>query len=129
MAWRPTSWVVEGELDNTTQGWTIGWIRLEGRKEPLTLKLLGNCHPDLAGWKFRIVRTEPCPDQEGEPDFSGIATDQSGMIGDITAGWSYTIASIITRAASAKMCAVPPALAYHSQWSLRLLLQSFMDCL
>ncbi len=59
MAWRPTEWVLEGELDNTTQGWTIGWIRLQDRDEPLRLKLAGNCHPDLAGWKFRIVRTEP----------------------------------------------------------------------
>lgn len=85
MAWRPTSRVVEGELDNTTLGWTIGWIRLQGRKEPLKLKLVGNCHPDLAGWKFRIVRSEPCPEQGDDPDFSGIATDQSGMIGDVTA--------------------------------------------
>lgn len=26
MAWRPSDWVIEGELDNTTQGWTTGWI-------------------------------------------------------------------------------------------------------
>ncbi len=86
MAWRPTSWVLDGELDNTTPGWTIGWIRLEGRDEPLRLKLAGNCHPDLAGWKFRIVRSSRCPDREGLPDYSRIATDQSGMIGDVTAG-------------------------------------------
>ena len=85
MAWRPTDWVLEGELDNTTLGWTTGWIRLEGRAEPLKLKLAGNCHPDLAGWKFRIVRTEPIPDGVEPTDYSGIATDQSGTIGDVTA--------------------------------------------
>lgn len=85
MAWRPTDWVLEGELDNTTLGWTIGWVRLLDRDEPLRLKLAGNCHPDLAGWKFRIVRTEPSPNQFEPPDYSGIATDQSGTVGDITA--------------------------------------------
>jgi hypothetical protein len=85
MAWRPSDWVLEGELDNTTPGWTTGWIRLEGKADPLTLKLAGNCHPDLAGWKFRIVRTEPSPDRVEPLDYSGIATDQSGTIGDVTA--------------------------------------------
>ncbi len=85
MAWRPTNCVLEGELDNTTLGWTTGWIRLEGRDEPLKLKLAGNCHPDLAGWKFRIVRTEPSPDRDEPMDYSEIATDQSGTIGDVTA--------------------------------------------
>jgi hypothetical protein len=85
MAWRPTSWVIDGELDNTVQGWTIGWIGLEGRAEPLKLKLAGNCHPDLAGWKFRIVRTEPSLDRDEPLDYAGIATDQSGTIGDVTA--------------------------------------------
>lgn len=85
MAWRPTSFVIDGELDNTTRGWTIGWIRLEGRDEPLRLKLAGNCHPDLAGWKFRIVRSEPCPDRDATDDVANMATDQSGLIGDMTA--------------------------------------------
>ncbi|KAA1257984.1 hypothetical protein LF1_04750 [Rubripirellula obstinata] len=85
MAWRPTDWVVEGELDNTTMNWTIGWVRLRDRDEPLQLKLLGNPYPDLAGWKFRIVRPDPIPDWVGEPNYEGIATDQSGTIGDVTA--------------------------------------------
>lgn len=85
MAWRPTEWVLEGELDNTTRGWTIGWIRLQGFDEPLRLKLVGNCHPDLAGWKFRIVRTSPSAEPPETPDCDGIATDQSGTIGDVTA--------------------------------------------
>lgn len=85
MAWRPSDWVLEGELDNTMPGWTIGWVRLQGREEPLRLKLAGNCHPDLAGWRFRIVRIDPIPDWADAPDYEGIATDQSGTIGDVTA--------------------------------------------
>ncbi len=60
MAWRPGAWVLDGELDNTTLRWTTGWIRLQGRDEPLRLKLAGNCHPDLAGWKIKVIRTRRC---------------------------------------------------------------------
>ena len=86
MAWRPSDWVTAGEVDNTTRGWTVGWIKIEGRDQPLQLKLAGNCHPDLAGWKFRIVRTESIP-QWAKPlcHLDSIATDQSGHVGDITA--------------------------------------------
>ena len=85
MAWRPSEWVLEGELDNTQRGWTIGWVQIQGRDEPLKLKLAGNCHPDLAGWKFRIVRIDPIPDWAEDLQLDGIATDQSGTIGDVTA--------------------------------------------
>ena len=86
MAWRPSEWVTAGEIDNTTLGWTVGWIKIGGREEPLRLKLVGNCHPDLAGWKFKVVRTEPIPDW-AEPlcHLDSIATDQSGHVGDVTA--------------------------------------------
>ncbi len=85
MAWRPSDWVIGGELDNTTPGWTIGSVQIQGRDKPLQLKLAGNCHPDLAGWKFRIVRLDSIPAWVGEPKVSGLRTDQSGTIGDVTA--------------------------------------------
>ncbi|KAA1258207.1 hypothetical protein LF1_07230 [Rubripirellula obstinata] len=88
MAWRPTHLMQSGELDNTTPGWTIGWLKLDGFESPLQLKLAGNCHPDLAGWKFRIHRIEPeliDEDDDHNPDYSGIKLDQSGHVGDITA--------------------------------------------
>ncbi|MDB2687160.1 hypothetical protein N9Y42_08090 [Mariniblastus sp.] len=86
MAWRPSEWVTDGEIDNTTLGWTVGWVKIQGRDDPLRLKLAGNCHPDLAGWKFKIVRTDPIPDW-AEPLIllDQIATDQSGHVGDVTA--------------------------------------------
>lgn len=92
MAWRPNHLVQAGELDNTQRGWTIGWLQLDGFADRLQLKLAGNCHPDLAGWKFRIHRIEPelpsdkSQDEEDAPvDYSGISLDQSGHVGDITA--------------------------------------------
>ena len=88
MAWRPERLVKAGELDNTTLGWTIGWLELEGVDGRLQLKLAGNCHPDLAGWKFRIHRLKPelpLADDEERADYTGISLDQSGHVGDITA--------------------------------------------
>ena len=86
MAWRPSDWVLEGELDNTILGWTTGWLKIEGVEKPLQLKLAGNCHPDLAGWKFKIVRTEPIPNwTEPLNHAESIAVNQSGIVGDITA--------------------------------------------
>ena len=86
MAWRPERFVQAGELDNTNFGWTIGWLELEGIDQRLQLKLSGNCHPDLAGWRFRIDRVEPeLPEVDPSPDYSGISFDQSGHVGDITA--------------------------------------------
>ena len=86
MAWRPERLVKAGELDNTTLGWTVGWLELDGIDQRLQLKLAGNCHPDLAGWKFRIHRVEPeLPEVDASPDYSDISLDQSGHVGDITA--------------------------------------------
>lgn len=89
MAWRPDHLVQAGELDNTQSGWTVGWLELDGFPDRLQLKLAGNCHPDLAGWKFRINRIDPAlsKDHDGEapPSYDGISLDQSGQVGDITA--------------------------------------------
>ncbi len=85
MAWRPTSLVLGGELDNTYRGRVTGWIELEGREQPLRLDLNGNCHPDLAGWRFQIERLEPVPEWEERSTLEGISTQQTGRVGDITA--------------------------------------------
>ncbi|WP_153559363.1 hypothetical protein [Roseimaritima sediminicola] len=92
MAWRPERLLQTGELDNTQRGWTIGWLQLDSFRDPLQLKLAGNCHPDLAGWKFRIHRVEPeLPDEKSRSDedapfdYSSINLNQSGHVGDITA--------------------------------------------
>ncbi len=89
MAWRPEKLVQAGELDNTQLGWTVGWLELDGLADRLQLKLVGNCHPDVAGWKFRIKRALPELEQDFDgddpPDCACINIDQSGHVGDITA--------------------------------------------
>lgn len=89
MAWRIEHLVLAGELDNTQLGWTFGWLDLKRISQRLKLKLAGNCHPDLAGWKFRIKRIEPELeknfDGEETPNYVTISPDQSGNVGDITA--------------------------------------------
>jgi hypothetical protein len=85
MAWRITESVVEGELDNTVKGRVTGWLRLAGRDELVRLELRGNCRPDLAGWRFRIVRLEPVPVWAEPVDLDRFATEQIGEAGDILA--------------------------------------------
>ncbi len=71
MAWRPERLAKSGELDNTTLAWTVGWLELDGVDQRMQLKLVGNCHAGLAGWKFRIYRVEPELPQDGaSPDDS-----------------------------------------------------------
>ena len=86
MAWRIEQLVIAGELDNTQLGWTVGWLELKGISERLQLKLAGNCHSDLAGWRFRIKRIEPELDKdyygEDPPNYETIGRDQSGHVGD-----------------------------------------------
>lgn len=98
MAWRPDRLVIAGELDNTQFGWTLGWLELSGFDSRLQLKLAGNCHPDLAGWKFLIHRIAPeLPQDDYDDDDDDVDDDnqsqvrciihhdQSGHVGDITA--------------------------------------------
>lgn len=80
MAWRIEGSVVWGEIDNRKRGSVEGRVWLAGRSDPLVLRLAGNCHGDLAGW--RLVFSNPAP----KPD-SGLTldSDQRGVVGDITA--------------------------------------------
>ena len=85
MAWRISDLVLDGEIDNTRKGRVVGWLRLSDRTELLRLQLRGDCHPDLAGWRFRVVRVDPVPKWAEEKNADGLSTDQSGEAGDITA--------------------------------------------
>lgn len=85
MALRIAHLVVEGEIDNTVKGCVTGWIRLRDRVELLRLDLRGDCHPDLAGWRFRIQRLRDVPKWAEPVDASGLTNGQVGQAGDITA--------------------------------------------
>ena len=81
MAWRVDEAVEHGLIDNTVEGLTTGKIWLAGRDEPLILSLNGDCWRDLAGTVLEFENPNPrvCPEA------SELDTEQTGIIGDITA--------------------------------------------
>jgi hypothetical protein len=88
MAWRLQDLVVEGELDNSTRGLVKGWIQFSDRPDRVLLFLKGNCHPDLAGWRFKIVRRRNVPSWAEPADSTPLTAEQLGHAGDITANQS-----------------------------------------
>jgi len=81
MAWRVDEAVEHGLIDNTVEGITTGKIWLAGRDEPLILSLDGDCWRDLAGTILEFENPNPrvCPEAVA------LDTEQTGVVGDITA--------------------------------------------
>jgi hypothetical protein len=81
MAWRVEEAVEHGMIDNTVEGITTGKIWLAGRDEPLILSLNGDCWRDLAGTVLEFENPNPrvCPEARE------LDTEQTGVIGDVTA--------------------------------------------
>ena len=88
MAFRPTRFLIEGELDNTHPGKVTGWMKFAGLKEKMTFDLEGNFHRDIRGAKIHFTGDayEDQADVDSEGYFEGFALHQTGKVGDITAG-------------------------------------------
>ena len=86
MAWRPTQYLLEGELDNTTPGRVTGWMRFTGLKDKVTFDLEGNFHRDIRGAKIGFRRTDSERNGNSGSCMDGFAPHQTGQVGDITAG-------------------------------------------
>ena len=88
MAWRPTEYLIEGELDNTCPNKVTGWMKFAGLKEKVTFELEGNFHRDIRGAKICFTGDAYEGDfpEYAEKYMEGIALTQSGKAGDITAG-------------------------------------------
>jgi len=86
MAWRPTRFLKEGELDNTVPGKVTGWMTFAGMREKVTLNLAGDFHRDIRGAKIRFKGEGQDDDVEAASYMDGIAGKQTGQVGDITAG-------------------------------------------
>ena len=88
MAWRPTQYLIEGELDNTAPGKVTGWMKFAGIKEKVTFHLEGNFHRDIRGAKIHFTGDayEDSLDIDSDGYFDGFARHQTGNAGDITAG-------------------------------------------
>lgn len=90
MAWRLDEAVEHGLIDNTVAGTTTGKIWLVGRDEPLILYLNGDCWRDLAGTVLEFENPEP----EADADAVSLDTEQTGIIGDMTASRKARIPTI-----------------------------------
>jgi hypothetical protein len=86
MAWRPTEYLIEGELDNTTPGKVTGWMKFAGLKDKVTFDLKGNFHRDIRGAKIRLRGDGDEADLEAASYMDGFASHQTGEVGDMTAG-------------------------------------------
>jgi len=86
MAWRPSQYLIEGELDNTTPGKVTGWMQFAGLKEKVTFDLKGNFHRDIRGAKIHLRCEGQADDPEAAQYMNGFVVHQTGETGDITAG-------------------------------------------
>ncbi|HVM47800.1 MAG TPA: hypothetical protein VMU04_07225 [Candidatus Acidoferrum sp.] len=82
MALRIHHSVVRGEIDNRVKGTVRGKIWIEGRSEPLSLKLKGNAWPDLAGCLLTFSNPQK---RITDPTLDSLHRVQRGTIGDLTA--------------------------------------------
>lgn len=88
MAWRPTEFLIEGMLDNTTPGKVVGWMKFLGRKNRIKFNLDGDFHRDIRGAKIRFHNEQykEADPQEAKKYFRAFESLQTGVVGDITAG-------------------------------------------
>jgi hypothetical protein len=94
MAWRIEDQVVRVILDNRIPGMVIGKVWLAGRADPLQLNLVGNPRRDIAGRLLTLERSGAIRDP-----FGGLATEQRGVCGDLTASMPVRIPSPASAAA------------------------------
>lgn len=90
MAWRLNAEIEHGFIDNTVEGSTTGKIWLAGRDEPLILRLNGDCWRDLAGTLLEFENPNP----RISDTCLSIHTDQTGIIGDMTASRKCRVPTI-----------------------------------
>jgi hypothetical protein len=88
MAWRPSEYLIEGMLDNTTPGKVIGWMRFLGRRNRIRFDLHGDFHRDIRGAviKFHNEQYRDADPQEARKYCRAFVAVQTGVVGDITAG-------------------------------------------
>lgn len=88
MAWRPTPYLVAGELDNTVRGRVTGWMYYIGLDGKVTFDLEGDFHRDIRGANIKFSGDANAGiDIEKAVSYMEIfALHQTGKVGDITAG-------------------------------------------
>lgn len=83
MAWRPTPYLIEGELDNTEPKHVRGWVQFADMSERVQIDLVGDFHRDIRGAKLRFRGAGEKPRDRDFPCWHPV---QVGKVGNITAG-------------------------------------------
>ncbi len=86
MTWRPTKYLLDGELDNRTPGRVTGWLRLAGLRGKVSIDLNGDFHPDIRGARILLRGAYEGADPEAVNYMEGFALQQTGTAGHMTAG-------------------------------------------
>jgi hypothetical protein len=86
MAWRPSQYLIEGELDNTEPEKVTGWMEFAGLKKKVIFNLRGTFHRDIRGAKIHLRGEGQADDPEAPSYMDGFALEQTGEVGDMTAG-------------------------------------------
>jgi len=86
MTWRPTPYLLEGELDNTQPGKVTGWLQFAGMKNRVVINLEGDFCSDIQGKKIVLSGRFLGREAEAARHMEGFAEDQTGRAGKITAG-------------------------------------------
>lgn len=86
MAFRPSHYVIEGELDNTQLGVVTGWIRFAGIRGRVVLNLRGNFHRDIQGAKIHFIGDARGHSLDAQTHMQRVSQQQTGKVGNITAG-------------------------------------------
>jgi hypothetical protein len=87
MTWRPSDYLLEGELDNRRPGKITGWLRFAGLPEKVIVDLDGDFEPDIRGQRIGLTGPRFCNLSAAAQYMNGFALKQSGQAGHITAGW------------------------------------------
>ena len=86
MAWRPTEYLLKGELDNTQLGKVTGWMKFAGMKEKVIFDLKGDFHRDIRGAKIRFAGNGYEGDPQAASYMHSMSPQQTGEVGDVLPG-------------------------------------------
>ena len=87
MAWRPSSCLRYGVLDNRVAGKVTVYIAFHGLKEPCIFDLDGDFHEDIRGCLVELKGNDDVSDY----DIKGLNKTQKGNVGDMTIGDEVTL--------------------------------------
>ena len=86
MAWRPTRYLICGELDNRVPGKVTGWMKFAGKERKVVFDLKGNFHRDIRGATIRFKGKASGDETDACAYMQGFSCHQDGKTGDMTAG-------------------------------------------